>query len=94
MAGIPLTSSSKLRLFRGIVHAKAGDFLRESGTVSYTRIRELFLAKLTQLEFKARQFGLHSLRAGGATAAANAGVLIGYLSVMAVGGRKLLKMDT
>ena len=37
-------------------------------------MRELLLGKLSQLGFDVKQFGLHSLRAGGATAAANAGV--------------------
>ena len=69
-----LSTTSKLRLFRGIVHTKAGDRLRASGSLSYTRMRELLLAKLSQLGYDAKQFGLHSLRSGGATAAANAGV--------------------
>ena len=63
------------QLFRGIVHTKAGERLRATGSLSYTRVlRELFLAKLTSLGFDAKQFGLHSLRSGGASAAANAGV--------------------
>ena len=37
-------------------------------------MREIFLAKLDELGFDASKFGLHSLRAGGTTAAANAGV--------------------
>ena len=37
-------------------------------------MRELFLAKWKELGFDPSQFGLHSLRAGGATTAANAGV--------------------
>ena len=37
-------------------------------------MRELFLAKLKLLGFDATKFSLHSLRSGGATAAANAGV--------------------
>ena len=37
-------------------------------------MRELFLSKLFELGYDSGQFGLHSLRAGGATAAANAGV--------------------
>ena len=72
MASISL--SSDLQLFRGIVHAKAGERLRDSGSLSYTRVRELFLTKLTSLGYDAKQFGLHSLRSGGASAAANAGV--------------------
>ena len=69
-----LSHTSKLHLFRGIVHSKKGDHLRASGSLSYTRMRELLLGKLSQLGFDAKQFGLHSLRAGGAAAAANAGV--------------------
>ena len=37
-------------------------------------MRELFLSKLSELGYDLGQFGLHSLRVGGATAAANAGV--------------------
>lgn len=69
-----LSSSSNLLLFRGITHTKSGERLRSTGGLSYTRMRELFMAKLKELGYDAKQFGLHSLRAGGATAAANAGV--------------------
>lgn len=69
-----ISPSSKLHLFRGIVHTKRGERLRASGSLSYTRMRELLLAKLAHLGFDAKQFSLHSLRAGGASAAANAGV--------------------
>ena len=37
-------------------------------------MRELFLAELNALGFDASRFVLHSLRSGGASAAANAGV--------------------
>ena len=72
LAGLSYTS--KLRLFRGIVHTRGGERLRAAGSLSYTRMRELLLAKLAQLGYDPKLFGLHSLRAGGATAAANAGV--------------------
>ena len=72
MASISPTSS--LCLFRGITKTKQGERLRASGSLSYTRMRELFLAKLTQLGFDSTKYGLHSLRSGGATAAANEGV--------------------
>ena len=62
------------RLFRGIVHTREGEKLRKSGGLSYTRLRELLLAKIRQLGWDLDLFGMHSLRAGGATAAANAGV--------------------
>ena len=69
-----LSQASALLLFRGITHTKHGEKLRSAGGLSYTRMRELFVAKLRELGFDTKQFGLHSLRAGGATAAANAGV--------------------
>ena len=37
-------------------------------------ILELFLNRLAELGFDPKQFGLHSLRSGGAIAAANSGV--------------------
>ena len=69
-----LSTQSKLHLFWGIVVTKNGECLRSQGSLSYTRLRELFLSKLSQLGFDPKQFGLHSLRSGGASAAANAGV--------------------
>ena len=69
-----MESSSKRKLFRGIVHTKSGERLRAAGGLSYTRMRELFLQKIAELGFDPKRFGLHSLRAGGASAAANAGV--------------------
>lgn len=68
--GIDLTSQEKL--FRGIVRTKKRETLRASGSLSYTRMRELVLGKLRELGYDAKKFGLHSFRAGGATAAANA----------------------
>ena len=61
-------------MFRAIVHTKSGETLRKTGGLGYTRLRELLLAKITQLGMDPELFGMHSLRAGGATAAANAGV--------------------
>ena len=48
--------------------------MRKTGGLSYTRLRELLLSKISQLGYDPTLFGMHSLRAGGATAAANAGV--------------------
>lgn len=61
-------------LFRGLISTKAGQKLRKSGSLSYTRVRELILEKLAAIGLDTKQFGIHSLRAGGASAAANAGV--------------------
>ena len=69
-----ISLSSKLRLFRGVVRTSAGEKLRPKGSLSYTRMRELFLAKIKGLGYDGNKFSLHSLRAGGATAAASTGV--------------------
>ena len=42
--------------------------------MSYTRTREIVLEAFACLGYEKRKFGLHSLRSGGATAAANAGI--------------------
>ena len=67
-------NSPELPLFRGIVHTKSGEQLRKRGGISYTRTREIVLEKLSELGLDQKQFGLHSLRSGGASAAAYAGV--------------------
>ena len=41
------------------------------GSLSYPRARETVLAMLTAIGLDKKQFGLHSLRSGGASAAAN-----------------------
>ena len=58
----------------GLLPQGGGERLRSHGSLSYTRLRELLLQKLTSLGFDAKQFGLHSLRAKGFTAAAQASV--------------------
>ena len=47
---------------------------RDSNHISYSRLRNLFSKKLLFLGFPAQELGLHSLRSGGATTAANAKV--------------------
>ena len=69
-----IAHDSYLPLFCGITNTKSGQHLRASGSLSYTRMRELFLPKMEELGFDASKFGLHSLRAGGVTAVVNAGV--------------------
>lgn len=69
-----MTGAHDKHFFRAIVSTKNGQRLRGSGAVSYTRIRELVLEKLSAVGLDPKKFGLHSLRSGGASAAANAGV--------------------
>ena len=42
--------------------------------LSYTRMRELFIEAFSSFGPNIKSFGLHSLRAGGATAACNFGI--------------------
>ena len=55
------------------MNTKNGVGLCDTGSLGYTGARELVLDKLTEIGLDRRQFGLHSLRSGGASAA-NAGV--------------------
>ena len=80
-----LSHSSSLLLFHGITRTKHGEQLRSAGGLSYTHMRELFIAKWREQGFDTAQFGLQILRAGGVPAAANASVL-DCLSSIVVGG--------
>jgi hypothetical protein len=73
-ANIP--ADSDCFIFRAITFCKKSNMfkLRNSGPISYTRARELLLNALALLGFDRSRFGLHSLRSGGATTAANDGV--------------------
>ena len=61
-------------LFRPICKSKNGERLKAYGSVSYSCMRDLFKKKLKALGVDPEEYGLHSLWAGGATAAANRGV--------------------
>jgi len=71
MAKIP--ADSKLYLFRPIVAGQTPK-LRDSGKLSRSRLSELIKEKLIKLGYPAVDFSPHSLRSGGATTAAEAGV--------------------
>ncbi|XP_052094370.1 integrase/recombinase xerD homolog isoform X2 [Mytilus californianus] len=74
LANIPEESNDFI--FRSICYCKSLNIykLRKSSHISYTRARELLLSALDSLGLDKKQFGLHSLRSGGATAAAEAGI--------------------
>ena len=48
-----LEKTPKECVFRGITVTKEGERLRKSGGLSYTRLRELLLSKISQLGFDA-----------------------------------------
>ena len=62
-------------IFRPLVYfSKQKCHVLRSGQMSYTRCREIFKDALKTIGVDPKPYGLHILRAGGATAAANAGV--------------------
>lgn len=67
---------SKEPLFRNLQYSSSCKSykLRSHGGMSYTRMREIVLEAFKSVGFTKENLGLHSLRSGGATAAANAGV--------------------
>ena len=69
-----VTGASDKLLFRGLAKTKAGYQLRASGGLSYSRVRELVLEKLSALGLDKRLFGLHSSCSGGASTAAQTDV--------------------
>ena len=48
-------------LFLAICCSKAGEMLRESGSISYSCLKEQFKKKLVSLGYNHVEFGLHSL---------------------------------
>ena len=72
-AGLQL--SSTLPFFRALYYQKSNcSYKLRSEGMSYTRTREIVLHAFAELGYPKSMFGLHSLRAGGASAAANAGI--------------------
>ena len=70
-----LDLSSSLPFFRFLhFHKVTSPYSWRSTGMSYTRTREIVLQAFAELGYPKHLFGLHSLRAGGASAAANAGV--------------------
>ena len=63
-------------IFRSLYLCKSENVykLRTSGQLSYTRTREIFMSAFHDLGLDESKFCLHSLRSGGATAAAAASV--------------------
>ena len=64
-------------IFRNVLHYKTSNkymLQQKDKPLSYTRARELLLFQLSKIGRNPKAFGLHSLRSGGATQAANAGV--------------------
>lgn len=63
-------------IFRSLSFCKKSTVFKLKGVnpLSYTRAREILLSALESIGLDKSKFGLHSLRSGGATAAASAGI--------------------
>lgn len=62
-------------IFRPLCFMKSvNNYRLRNGQLSYTRCLEIFKEALALVGVNPKDYGLHSLRAGGATAAANCGV--------------------
>ena len=62
-------------IFKRICHSKQGFKLKDlDKPISYTTVRDILLTNLKNIGLDKTQFGLRSLRSGGATAAANFGI--------------------
>ncbi len=73
---IQMPQESNEFLFRSITTKKDGSqcLRTDQKPISYTRARELFLQLFNKAGYKDCNLGLHGLRAGGASAAANGGI--------------------
>ena len=87
-----ITRESRLKLFRGITATKSGERLRSQGGLSYTRLRELFLQKLTSLGFDAKQFGCIASGLEEQQQQRRPAYLTGFSNAMGNGVQSLLKM--
>ena len=58
-------------IFRHIIRMRSGFKLDKKRRLTYCRAREVLLDRLTDMGLDKKLFGLHSLRSGGATAAAS-----------------------
>ena len=64
-----------LKTVRNLSKTKSGHKVRNGDkALTYTRIRELFIEVFRGFVPDISQYGLHSLRAGGATVCANSGI--------------------
>ena len=68
-------NSSNQLIFCGMSYCKKKDLYKlNSKQLSYTRCREILLKAMEEIGENPKEFSLHSLRSGGASAAANHGV--------------------
>ena len=71
MAMVGIKRETELYLFHAITKTKDHEVLRATGAISYSKLSKLFKHILEELGYPLSRYGIHSFRAGGATAAAN-----------------------
>ena len=70
-----IKESEEKFIFRQICHNKQGFKLKDwDNPISYTTARDILLTNLKNIGLEKTQFGLHSLRSGGAAVAVNFGM--------------------
>ena len=70
-----MSDSCQKYLFKGISNCKNGYRFRcLNKTISYATAREIVITALMDIGLSTKDYGLHSLRAGGATPGANLGI--------------------
>ena len=75
LAELDLDKDGIMFIFRAVTSTKNGEKLRsQNKPLSYTRVRELILKAVKLIGLDESLYGTHSLRAGGATITANAGI--------------------
>ena len=71
LKGLKLSSSSNDYIFRAFVIGKRTSILKKKTPLSYSQTRKIVLDAFEKIGLPQNKFGLHSLRSGGATSAAN-----------------------
>jgi hypothetical protein len=75
VSGLVFVKSLKILFFCSLSAISTGFKLRsDKKNITYTTLRELFIEAIKPHVEDVTQYGLHSLRSGGATAAANNGI--------------------
>lgn len=71
-----ITDGSHDFIFRSVSYCKSTNSYKLKGVnhLSYTRVREIVLNLFSAIDLDKKKIGVHSLRSGGATAAANFGI--------------------
>jgi hypothetical protein len=70
-----MTGASGLYVFRRIVFSKGVKYLGASNIpLTYSNVRDIVKSKALQLGLDPQRYSTHSMRSGGSSAAANAGI--------------------